>query len=146
MFFPEISIAEAAGENSADRPSTSASPGENIFKCMGGLHQWWAEVAFQSKNEPQSRTGVSKLESRRFQVGKTLQRFWTIFQSPACLPLVNPHIDTSDVSEVTSGHSYIAGSGQMLGDLRNILSHSWPLDDDSARKISVEDGEYRIMK
>lgn len=82
------------------------------------------------------------LSASRFIHGQTYQRAGETIP----LPLVNPHIDTIDVSEVTSGHSYIAGSGHILGDLRNILSNSRSLDEGIARKISVADGEYWIMK
>ena len=82
------------------------------------------------------------LSASRFIHGQTYQRAGETIP----MPLINRHMDTIDVSDVTSGHSYIAGSGHILGDLSDILSSSRPLNEVIARKVAVGDGQYWIMK
>lgn len=82
------------------------------------------------------------LSASRFIHGQTYQRAGETIP----VPLVNRHMDTIDVSDVTSGHSYIAGSGHILGDLSDILSNSRPLNEAIANKVIVGNGQYWIMK
>ena len=78
------------------------------------------------------------LAASRFVHGQTYQRAGETEPRP----LVNEWIQTIDVSNVTSGHSYIADNGRVLTDLDDLITRSRNIDETISRKIPVGDWHY----